>query len=60
MDDESFSKVRHSDVDLVACDYNTCSEFGEYTTCYLDPVFKECVRYKAHLIDLARNPREKE
>lgn len=51
---DNFGRIRHSDEDLVVCDHKSCNDFGEYTTCYIDPVFKECTKYKGYLAMLVR------
>ena len=46
-------KVRHADWELVDCDYKDCSEYGEYTTCYLG-LSKSCMKYQEYMEMLVR------
>ena len=57
---DNFGRIPHGDEELVACDHASCKEFGEYTTCYLDPIFKTCDKYMAYQAMLKRRSNKNE
>ena len=56
-DNDKFDRVNQPDTSLVMCDYDTCSDFGEYIQCYFD-THKDCTKYVAYITKLVRGELE--